>query len=366
MLLHPIFIGGDMMRESKLLILYGLYGEGHKQAAKALQDMDPSSKIVDIMDVINVGLNKVSRRLYIQLVKSFPKIYGHFYDLTKREYEKFAPMEQFLKLAKKKIHEFIKIEQPSTIISTFPLASAILSTLNIPFKTVITDHTAHPSWVHQMTEKYFVGSSYVKEELLSMGVDENKIFITGIPIRSTFLHPHTAMVEKGDLPTMLIMGGGFGLIDRTLVQYLEGIPERFLIYYVCGRNKRLRRDLRKNLNYSHHDIHILGFIDYVQDLMRITDIMISKPGGLTISEAIALQAPLLVYHPLPGQEEENANYIIETGMGSWARNQIELAYYISKMLYQPCFTDEMKKRMKQLHYPEAAADIVKLAKSDGT
>jgi processive 1,2-diacylglycerol beta-glucosyltransferase len=249
-----------MMRESKLLILYGLYGEGHKQAAKALQEMDPSSKIVDIMDIINVGLNKISRRLYIQLVKSFPKIYGHFYDFTKKEYERLAPLEQFLKLAKNKMQEFIKSEQPSTIISTFPLASAILSILNIPFKTVITDHSAHPYWVQPLTEKYFVGSSYVKKELLAMGVEEDKIYITGIPIRTSFLRPHTAKVEKGDLPTMLIMGGGFGLIDRTLVQYLELIPDRLCLYYVCGRNKRLQRDLRKNLHHSHHDIHVLGLL----------------------------------------------------------------------------------------------------------
>jgi processive 1,2-diacylglycerol beta-glucosyltransferase len=100
--------------------------------------------------------------------------------------------------------------------------------------------------------------------------------------------------------------------------------------------------------------------------MRITDIIITKPGGLSISEAIALQVPLLVYQPLPGQEEENANYIVDTGMGSWARNDIELAYYISKMLYQPGFIVNMKEQMKQLHYPDAAAEIVKLARSDNT
>ncbi|MEH7336189.1 glycosyltransferase [Neobacillus drentensis] len=363
-----------VVNKEKVLILTGNYGDGHIQVANAMHEaiqirfpaLEPV--IFDFMEWVHPYSNQVSRFLYLQGVKKFPQVYGYIYQKTRRANRFSKMMKTVWSTGLGRMQKLIEEVQPSVVVSTFPLAAAVMSKLksygltNVPTVTTITDHTDHSCWIYPFTDQYIVGSNAVRDALMNMGVEEHRIANTGIPIRQQFSQSFQRedICEKYGLdpqmPIVLVMGGGCGLIGdgSSTIKGFEELPNPVQLIIVCGHNEKLRMQLKEKLKDSKHRIHLTGYINYVHELMAISDLMITKPGGVTTFEAIAMELPMLLYKPIPGQEEDNAKFLVRTGVAIQATTDRDLTNQLAKILSNTNLLQQMKENSKQFHPKESA------------
>lgn len=277
-----------------------------------------------------------------------------------------------LSIGMQKMIELIQIEKPSIVVSTYPFTSSVVSKLKangltaVPLITVITDHSHHSYWLNPYTEKYIVDSIETREELIQLGIPSEKVFSTGIPIRNRFLkhHGRKDLIAKyhldTGLPTVLIMGGGDGLIGKDFIKYkrLEAIPQKLQLIILCGHNDRLKRQIQRELEHSKHHIILKGYVDQVDEWMAVSDLIVTKPGGVTTAEALAVRLPMLLYKPLPGQEEDNARYLIDSGVAIQANHPDDVISKLSNMLDNKQVLLKMKKNAANMETKKAADDAL--------
>ncbi|PFK67538.1 1,2-diacylglycerol 3-glucosyltransferase [Priestia megaterium] len=336
----------------KALILTGSYGEGHYQVAHAIEEAIKLKKlnlepiIVDITSYRYAFVSNISRRIFIKGVTEFPSFYNYLYTKS-REANYFSA---FLKVVGRtgvsSILELVNKLQPGIVISTFPFAAGMMSYLkkrnltNIPTVTIITDYTVHSMWIYPYTDQYIVGTYNVSSGLNQRGVNDELIKVTGIPIHPKFsnFHPKDKIKQKyglkHNIPTMLIMGGGYGLIGGLdqMIHSLEECPFELQIIIICGHNRKIKKSLESSLKYSKHHIRIMGFVTYIDELMAICDVMVTKAGGITITEGLALNIPILLYQPLGGQEQDNTKFLVETNAGVLVKDASDLKANIVRLL----------------------------------
>ncbi|MEH7108547.1 MGDG synthase family glycosyltransferase [Bacillus sp. JJ1764] len=362
------------LNREKVLILTGNYGDGHVQVAKALHEAiqlqysNLESVIFDFMEWVHPYSNQVSRFLYLQGVKTFPQLYGFLFQKTRRANTLSTIMKSIFSSGLGRMLKLMKEVQPSVVVSTFPLAAAVMSKLktygfiDIPTVTIITDHTDHSCWIYPNTDQYIVGSTIVKDSLIQLGVEEHRIAHTGIPIRQQFsqaFHQEELYKKHGidpHLPTVLIMGGGCGMIGDGIsnIQEFEQLSRPIQIMVVCGHNEKLRTQMLEKTKGSQHHFYIMGYIDYVHELMAISDLMITKPGGVTTFEAIAMELPMILYKPIPGQEQDNAKFLVGSGVAVQAETHNDLIKELSYLLCHPEQIQLMKENSKRFHPKESA------------
>ena len=338
--------------KDKILILSATFGDGHKQVAKAISEAveytlpNASPIILDIMEWIHPYLYPVSLFVYKRGIKRFPQVYSYFYKKTRVKNSFSTKLNSLFTFGLQTMLEVIQRIKPRVVVSTYPFAAGIISKLkeqgliNIPAVTIITDYTDHSYWVHPYTDLYIVGSNQVRDRLISQGIENDKIKNTGIPVRQRFIEsqPRELLLEKYGMNsnkfTVLLMGGGDGFIGkgRSTFRALESVSQTLQLIIVCGRNKKLKKQLELELKDYKHDVLLLGFCENIQELMAISDLMITKPGGVTTSEALAMGLPLLIYHPLPGQEEDNAEFLWKSGLAFLAKTENDLILKIESIL----------------------------------
>ncbi|MEY2194445.1 glycosyltransferase [Neobacillus sp. BF23-41] len=336
----------------KILILSAKFGDGHKQVATAiyeaieftLPNVEPI--ILDVMEWLHPFLYPVSNYFYRRIIKKFPQVYSYLYKSTREKNSFSDKLNALLTVGMGSLLEIVEKINPTVVVCTYPFAASIMSKLkeqgliDIPVVTIITDYTDHSFWIHPFTDQYIVGSNQVRDRLICLGVENNKINNTGIPICQKFLKQQSreVLASKYSLNsnqfTILVMGGGDGFIGKDLsnFQAFEDLTSQVQFIIICGRNKRLRKQIEEELKTSKHHFLVTGFSNSVNEMMAISDLLISKPGGVTISEALAMELPLLIYNPLPGQEEDNADYLVNAGLAIKAENKMELISKIHHML----------------------------------
>lgn len=365
-------------QKDKMLLLSATFGDGHKQVANAISEvveytlpnMEPI--IIDIMEWLHPVLYPVSNYFYKRVIKKFPQVYGYLYQKTRERNAFSAKLNTLFSMGMRSMLEILEEINPSVVVSTYPFAAGIMSKLkeqgliDIPVVTIITDYTDHSYWIHPYTDQYVVGSRQVRDRLISLGVDSRKIKCTGIPIRQKFVkkQPRKLLMEKYGLNssqfTILIMGGGDGFFGKgkSTFQALENLSCSVQLIVVCGRNKKLRKQLEEELGISKHNVLVLGFCENIHELMSVADLMISKPGGVTTSEAIAMELPLLIFNPLPGQEEDNANYLVQTGIAIRAEDEQDLLLKIDSILYDSFSLLSMRQKTKQFQTKTSSLDAL--------
>ncbi len=368
--------------EEKILILTGRFGEGHQQAAKAIQEAAMSkyphleTKVVDFMAWAYPNLYPVSHYVYMKGIKKFPQLYGLLFQKTYESNYFSQKLNSLLSVGIRKMLTLLQQEKPTVVVSTFPFTSSVFSKLkeyhltDVPLVTVITDHTHHSYWLHPFTDQYIVGSKEIKEKMVQNGIPSERVADTGIPIRTRFLKKpdiHTLIQKynlEEELPTVLIMGGGDGLIGKGFLNKntLETISQRLQLIILCGHNEKLREQLEKELIQTKHRTVIKGFTDCVDELMAVSDLIVTKPGGVTTSEALAMGLPMLLYKPLPGQEQDNAKFLLKAGAALQADNPFELASQISAIIGNKLLMARMKKNANQIQAKKAAYCALEIIK----
>jgi processive 1,2-diacylglycerol beta-glucosyltransferase len=358
----------------RIMILTASYGDGHLQASKALkqgfldQRID-QVQIIDLMKEAHPLLNTISTSLYVKSTQ-VPKFgwdyYGWSYYLTRDTNHDVSWSKYFNILGKKKLKEKIDQHRPDVIINTFPFgaAPAMGRELGIPIYTVITDFALHARWIHPDIHKYFVATEELKNELIVKGVTQQRIEVSGIPIRQAFVNykssNHNQFLNQlsPDKKTILILAGSYGVLKNIdeMARALSEISDCQIVI-VCGRNQKLEQNL--NSHYAEHpNVHIFGFIENIHELMSISYCIVTKAGGLTLSEAIALKIPLFIYKPIAGQEKENAIFLSEKRVASISDNSEELVEKIRRFLSKEAYSEEIKCRMAALQKGPAVSYIV--------
>ncbi|MFD2132584.1 glycosyltransferase [Pseudogracilibacillus auburnensis] len=353
-------------KKDKILILTCTFGEGHRQVAKAIHEATQASEdiesiIVDFMEWISPCFYSISRNVYLKGIIKFPRLYGHFYEKTRRRNSFTQKLNKFFSFRMLQMLKLLEEIQPTFVVSTFPIASGVISKLkehgltNIPAVTIITDYTNHSLWLHPYIDHYIVGSSLVRQALIEQGVEHFKISATGIPIKSKFYQSYSRneltsqFGFKKDLPIIMIMGGGYGIIGDNIIRELDTLPSSIQLIIVCGHNKKLLHRMKRVVKYSNRKIHLTGYVDYIHELMAISDVMITKPGGITTTEAMASGLPMIFYKPLPGQEQDNTAFLVRERAAIHVKNLNDLKANISNLLNNSQQLEQMIENGKRIH-----------------
>lgn len=313
--------------EKTILILTAQFGAGHISAANAIRDYinekDSSYNIV-IQNFINASVPRINKpmvKMYENNTKYMPELYNYYYYLKKS----FNPKYDISHLIyTPKLSEYILELNPHLIISTFPLAASCVYNFNlkhsdnqIPCMTVITDVVDSYEWIYPNTDMYFVPSNEIKNRLVQKGLSPNTIKVTGVPINKKF-HIDKKEFIQGKY-RLLLLGGGRGLFDfdENFMHWIDDFVGNYSdvldVTIVTGKNKKLYEHLTQK--HPVNNINVLGFVTNMHELIQEHDLMLTKPGGATLFEAIHSQTPIIVKLPKVGQEIENAKFIVDKGIG---------------------------------------------------
>ncbi|MGZ9585737.1 MGDG synthase family glycosyltransferase [Paenibacillus marinisediminis] len=358
----------DKTHRTKVLVLTGSLGHGHVQAASAIEELMRKRygnhievQIVNYLEQMAPHLHMVGSYCFVQWLKHFPGMYGTLFEWMRKD----RKLAQFIKNVRltslRPLAKLIRETDPTIVVSTFPAASAAISKLkerriiNCPTATVITDHTDHSFWLHPYTDMYLVGSEHARQMLENQGIRSSKIVVTGIPVRPAFYNTYNKeelRVQHGlhtEKLTVLLMGGGCGLLDPAILHALESAAwaKDLQVVVVCGHNDKLQRELQHWSEKVSLNVHIKGYIDNIHEYMAMADVMITKSGGVTTAEAIAQHLPLIIYKPLPGQEQDNITYLLKTGLASVAEDVPSLLKCLSRFTAQPELLKEMRQAVQQ-------------------
>jgi processive 1,2-diacylglycerol beta-glucosyltransferase len=364
----------------KVLLATVTAGGGHLQAAAALEEAwrsirprDPVERL-DVLDFTPRLYRKVYLEGYVQLVAHAPELWGLVFDKTDNP----ALMRQLTRLrrtlAKLAASKFARVVQrfrPDAVLCTHFLPLEILGRLKEkaerrrvrpPFVvSVVTDFEAHALWMEAGVDLYCVAAEETCARLVARGVPPEHVVVTGIPIAHKFSSPVPVAAARrrlglrDDLPVLLVLGGGFGMGPvSAIVSALNQLTKPAQVVVVCGRNEALRRELA-TLD-RRQPIHLLGFVTNMHEWMTVADLVLTKPGGLTTSEALALGRPLLVVNPIPGQEAANSDFLLEHGAAVKANRVEDLPFRLAKLLGSAKLA-EMARAARDLGRPTAAADV---------
>jgi processive 1,2-diacylglycerol beta-glucosyltransferase len=263
----------------------------------------------------------------------------------------------------------IEEHKPDLLISTHPLLVNAVSFLkasgriNIPFVAVVTDYMAHQFYVNQFVDAYIVGSKYTKDTLTAKGIMENKIYAYGIPIRKEF-RQRRQVHKKDNTFTILLMGGSMGIAGiKKCLQELTQNRHQLKLVVVCGNNRRLKNELEEKYpaSFNGKEIIIYGFTTEIPDLMDQSDLIVTKPGGLTASEAINKNIPMIIPFCIPGQEEENAEVLVRAGVAVSISDFAELNDAVDNLYNNPSVLEEMRQKAAEFSRELSPDSIVRLA-----
>ncbi|NOV03698.1 MGDG synthase family glycosyltransferase [Paenibacillus planticolens] len=362
-----------MKSNERILILTASYGDGHIQAARSLKHSFERRGIlqVQIMDLMKEAhplLDKVTKTLYINsmLISQYGlDYYGWSYYFTK-DAEFHVGWGRYLNnLGQNKLRQTIQQMRPCAVISTFPFGAVpeLCRQLGIPTFAVVTDFTLHARWKHPDIDKYYVAAYELKEQLMASSISSDRIEVSGIPIRKAFYEsgrmdssPFSSLTNN-HRKTILILAGSYGVLrsNDEIIDVVKNVTDS-QVAVVCGRNRKLEHKLR--LKYEGEpNVHIYGFVDNIHQLMMISSCIITKAGGLTLSEVLCLQVPIFIYKPFAGQEKENAAFFSKKSAAYVSRNMKEMAFQIERFFSDPHYAVEMKRQMQLLH-KEAADDFI--------
>ncbi|GIQ63368.1 glycosyltransferase [Paenibacillus cisolokensis] len=320
------------MRKKRVLLLSEGFGSGHTQAAYALAvglrqlSPDIQTRVIELGKFLNPVLGPWIVSAYRKTVTKQPKLVGMMY---RSNYKK--SLNRFAQLALHRVFytqtsQVISQLKPDLIVCTHPVPNAVVSRLkrlglDIPLYTLITDYDAHGTWTSREVNKYLVSTPLVRNKLINRGIPENRIEVTGIPVHPDFWKTYDKNeIQKQfglkPMPTVLIMGGGWGIIyEDELLTYMTRYREDIQLIFCVGNNDKIREKMLADPLFIHPNIKVLGFTREVSKLMDASDLLITKPGGMTCTEGMSKGIPMLFYHPIPGQEEENAEYFVRNGFG---------------------------------------------------
>jgi len=366
----------------KLLILSVSAGAGHVRAAQALEAAAKfaqpalAATHIDLLTLAPREFRKLYGEQYIKLVEKLPQLWALLYaqsDRPSRDTLIGKLRRAAEKLNTRKLHDEMTRLAPDAVVCTHFLPAELLSRARAQGKKIpplwvqVTDFDVHALWVQPNVDGYCVASEEVAFRLADRGIAREKIHVTGIPVMPQFAAPLERVTCAGELGvdparfTVLMMAGGAGIgaLDQ-LAQRLLAVPGDTQFIALAGRNAELLKRLQSLARRHPGKLFPLGFTTTVERVMTAADLVITKPGGLSVSECLAKRRPMLLVSPIPGQEERNADYLLESGAALKAHDAATLEFKLRLLLADRGRLARMSAAAQGIARPDAARDVVRL------
>lgn len=352
------------------MIFSASFGGGHKSASEALANYlsahhedSVDFRVVDFFEEFAPGLNVLAKFAYQQSVQFFPELYGNFFDLTNK-LPNNPVVHEMAQMGYARAVAFIDAYRPEAVISTFPIAGGVAAEIKasraLVSATVITDFGAHRQWLHPATDLYFVATKEVREDLVVRGIPWDRVAVSGIPIHERF----SVTLDRTECRRSL------GLADRFTVMMtaaagtpgdVKAIAKELTsmgiqVAAVAGRHERLRRRLQ-SLEKRAELLHVYGFMREMHKMMASANVLVGKAGGLTVSEALAMGLPLIIYNPVPGQEIYNVDFLVNYGAGLLSRDEEDVVEKVRFLSTHPDRLGQMAQDAGKLGKPTAAQSV---------
>ncbi|WP_281200050.1 diglucosyl diacylglycerol synthase [Staphylococcus schleiferi] len=354
-------------QKKKILIITGSFGNGHIQVTNSIIE-ELSHMNLEHLTVIEHDLfleahpimTSICKKWYINSFKYFRRMYKAFYysrpDQLDKCFYKYYGLNKLLNLLLK--------EKPDLILLTFPTPVMSVLTeqfnINIPIATVMTDYRMHKNWITPYSARYYLATEDLKDEFASVGIPRETLKVTGIPISARFEDriDREAWLTQHHLDpkaqTILMSAGAFGVskgFEQMIQRIIDESPNAQVVM-ICGRNKELKRQLSKAFKGNRH-VLILGYTNNMNEWMASSHLMITKPGGITISEALTRKVPIIFLNPAPGQELENALYFEQKAFGKIADTPSEAIDIVTHLTRHPNEINAMIQNMAEARQPNA-------------
>lgn len=378
----------------RILLLSVSAGAGHVRAAEALEATvatfaadghDVEAAHLDVMDYVPSSFRRIYADFYLSLITRYPRLWGMLYRITDDTHPD-AVTERMRRtierLNTRRLRAAIAAFAPDAIVCTHFLPAEMLARqmrkgrVDVPVWVQVTDFDLHRMWVIPGMAGYFAASPEIAHRMRAVGLPAARVHTTGIPIMPAFARTHDrdALSAKFGIdprrPAYLVMGGGAGVgeLDR-LADTLLATGKDFQLVVLAGRNAVMLDRLLAMVRGKHAGrLVALGFTRHVEEVMACCDLAITKPGGLTTSECMAMGLPMIVNAPIPGQEERNADYLLEQGAALKAIDAVALAWRVRHLAEDPSRLATMAARSRAIGRPHAARDVIAtvLAGLDGS
>ncbi len=367
-----------------ILILTSNTGGGHLKASEAiyehikLQNLNYDVKTINTLDYVNPYFNKLVTSFYSECVKKYPDLFGKIYYYSESEHVPISIFSLILKNLSKKLLPVINKFKTDIVISTHPFSTEMVSYLkkigsikNVKLINLLTDYAPHKFWIHDYVDAYITASEQMTEDMINRGVDENIIHPIGIPVGVNFLKSYDKNEELKSIGfnessfTILLMSGSLG-VDYVIKVFklLINLNKDIQIIIITGNNDCLYQkfsDLISKCKNTSIKFHLLSFTKNVSKYMKISDVIITKPGGLTTTEAIYSQLPIIFFDAIPGQEEKNADFILKNKIGMRISNSQESINLFEELIDNKSILDEMKENIlsvKKINFIDNLIDIM--------
>jgi processive 1,2-diacylglycerol beta-glucosyltransferase len=374
-----------MKTKPRVLLLSATSGAGHVRAAQALEKAflargDCAVEHIDALQHVSKFFQRVYDKAYISMVRRAPELMGLLYDRTDRPWLHPRRRLALDRLNTGPMIRLLKRVQPDLCVATHFLPAEIIAWLIAKRKLrahnaiVVTDYDVHAMWLCRTVDRYYLAIEEAAQYLAGIGVPKDKLCITGIPIDPLFAKPVNKSEARKHLgldagaTMVLISAGGYGIGPvQQLVKDLLALERPWQIVAIAGKSEKTRKNLEElaktagKLPSSSPKLCPVGFTTEMDKYMAAADLMVGKAGGLTTSEALARALPMALIAPIPGQEDRNADHLLEAGAAIRCNNLPAAAWKISGLLDDPTRVQKMRDAAKSLGRPRAAADIAENA-----
>ena len=369
---------------TRVLILHASVGAGHRRAAEAVAAAfalrTPGQiEVADVLDYANPVFRRAYVQSYVQLTDKLPAMWGYVYAHTDRDLFRFTSgLRTYIdRVWIRGLRKLLQTYDPRVIVCTHFLPVEILAQrkgrahIEQPLYCVLTDYAAHAFWSYRHVDRYFVATDDTRNQLVQRGITSSIVQVTGIPIYPAFAQPKAQAATRPhwlvrpDQPLIVLFGGGLDASRvRTIVKGLLDSSINGTLVVVAGRNQSLLAELSDLKGRPGLELQKLGMIDKVDDLVVAADLVITKAGGLIVSEVLARGRPMVIFDPIPGQEESNTDYLVGTGAAITIRLPQHMPFAVQQLLHDRERLATMSQAAKAIGRPRAALDIAETILSD--
>jgi len=352
---------------------------GHHSATlaieKGLRNLAPDTEIMNInaFNYTNPISEKIINRIYMGVIKRTPKIWDYLYDNPK-VVKKIENIKNTIhKYNSPKLKTLFDKFRPDCVVCTQAFPCGMVAdykktySSRLPLFAVLTDYIPHSYWFYDTVDYYIIPSQELTHQMTKKGIQPHRIKPLGIPFDPDFNHPvltdkiREKLQIQDHLPTILIMGGGQGLGPiKTIVKSFERINKQVQEIVIAGTNKRLFSSLKRKSKKYKQRIIPFGYCNNINELMSISDLIITKPGGITTAEALAKRLPMIIVRPIPGQETSNAQFLTSRGAAIRTDTPKEICALIEKLLNDRNRLHHMRESARHLSKPNASMDIARM------
>lgn len=381
-MLHGIKNLKGVSMKRRIAILTLSVGSGHLQASsvieQALRDGSEEREIllVDALDLAHGWFNWVYVRSYFLMLKHAPGAWRRLFERRSRKRHRATAPHWVFRRGCTQVLERFRAFAPDLVIATEIGAVEIAALgrrerwFDAPILAVQTDYHAEPPWIQPEVDYYCVGSEEAREQLVSWGASANRILVSGVPIDPSFAlamdRPEVlrslGLVSRK--PVVLVMGGGMGPAPLDdIVRSLERCELPVQVIAIAGHNRRMRHRLERLRGRVALDLYPFGWTNRMPELMAAADLLITKPGGVTVAETLASGVPLLLTEPIPGPEERHVQYLVGRGAAVYARALDQVPVLASGLLTSPSRRARMVKQQREMARPDAAHAIAQVSRA---